>query len=143
MKNVMDTISVNLKAACKAKKIRQVDIAKSLGVSQACVSNWMNGSNLIDIDNLIALCDLIGITLNQVYGVDPINAVVSSDDLELLSLYNSMNTIGKQAAMASMRGIADVDAFHKETIDEADERMLRTAEKIAAEAEDDDSVTTA
>ena len=58
---IRKVIGENIKKICSLKGIRQVDIAEHMGVSQGSVSNWIKGTNSIDIENLAELCVFLGV----------------------------------------------------------------------------------
>lgn len=105
MGEIRKTIGANIKKVCALKGIRQVEIAEKLGVSPGTVSNWFKGTNSIDIENLAALCDFLGVSLDQIYGVAPLDPPVtlSQDETELLSIYRSMNNATKKVFLANAR----------------------------------------
>ena len=96
MGEIRKVIGENIKKICSLKGIRQVDIAEHMGVSQGSVSNWIKGTNSIDIENLAELCRFLGVSLDQIYGVSPLTPEVSlsSEETELLSLYRSLTKEG-------------------------------------------------
>lgn len=108
MGEIRKTIGANIKKVCALKGIRQVEIAEKLGVSPGTVSNWFKGTNSIDIENLAALCDFLGVSLDQIYGVAPLDPPVtlSQDETELLSIYRSANKEGKATLMNVARSVA-------------------------------------
>ena len=98
------------------KGIKQIEIAEFMGISQGSVSNWMKGINSIDIENLAKLCGFLGVTLNQVYGVDPITpeALLSAQENELLRLFRSLNKNGKSMLMSTARAFSGNPDLQKE-----------------------------
>ena len=52
----------------KEKGYSQEDLAAKLGVSRQAVSKWENGEASPDTDNLIALADIYGISLDELVG---------------------------------------------------------------------------
>lgn len=48
----------------------QKQLAEKLGVKNTAVSNWENGQNSIDTELLFRVCDVFGITINQIYGIE-------------------------------------------------------------------------
>lgn len=65
---IRKSICKNIRELAVLRKTPQVDIAKHIGVSQGTVSNWFNGTNSIDIENLVKLCRYFGVTLDQICG---------------------------------------------------------------------------
>ena len=48
----------------------QAELAKKLGTTQRCVSNWENGNARPDLETLIAIADLFNETTDYVLGRD-------------------------------------------------------------------------
>ena len=116
MGEVRKIIGDNIKAICEMKGIKQIEIAEFMGISQGSVSNWMKGINSIDIENLARLCEFLGITLNQVYGVDPITpeTLLSAQENELVRLFRSLNKNGKSMLMSTARAFSGNPDLKKE-----------------------------
>lgn len=55
------------------RRIKQVEIAKSLGVSPTTISNWIKDEiTQIDTNVLIGLCDYFGVTFDQMLYIEEI-----------------------------------------------------------------------
>lgn len=53
-------------AVCrKEKKITQSELAEQLGVTDRSVSNWETGKNMPDLSLFKSLCEILGITINE------------------------------------------------------------------------------
>lgn len=119
MGEIRKIIGDNIKKVCELKGIKQIDIAEFMGISQGSVSNWMKGINSIDIENLAKLCGFLGISLNQVYGVDPITSesLLSAQENELLSLFRTLNKNGKSMLISTARAFSGNPDMQKETLD--------------------------
>lgn len=53
-------------ATCrKEKKITQVELSEQLGVTDRSISNWENGKNMPDLSLFKPLCEILGITINE------------------------------------------------------------------------------
>ena len=117
MGEIRKIIGENIKKIAALKGIRQVDIAEHMGVSQGSVSNWIKGTNSIDIENLAELCRFLGVSLDQIYGVAPITPEVtlSSEETELISLFRMLNSDGRGLAMNTIRTFAGNPAMLKDT----------------------------
>lgn len=90
MTSVKKTVGENLKKICQIKGIKNIQIAEYMGVSTGCVSNWFRGNNSFDIDNLYRLCQYLGVSLDQVFGIKPIVVgILNNDENELLSAYRN------------------------------------------------------
>ena len=117
MVEIRKTIGENIKKACALKGIRQVDIAEHMGVSQGSVSNWIKGTNSIDIENLAELCHFIGVSLDQIFGIAPIEqeALLSASEKELVSLFRSLNSVGQSLSLNTIRTFAGNPDMQKDT----------------------------
>lgn len=51
-----------------AKGMSQSDLAEALGVSRQSVSKWETGASVPDLDRLIGMSDLFGVTLDELVG---------------------------------------------------------------------------
>ncbi|MDD3881929.1 MAG: helix-turn-helix transcriptional regulator [Eubacteriales bacterium] len=116
MGEIRKVIGKNIKEICALKGIRQVEIAEHLNVSQGSVSNWIKGTNSIDIENLAELCRFIGVSLDQIYGVAPLAPTVSlsKEETELLAVYRSLNSSGRELLLGSARAFSESPSTQKE-----------------------------
>ena len=80
-------ISLNIRYYRKKAGLTQKQLAELLGVKNTAVSNWENGQNSIDTEILFRVCEVFGITLNDIYGVP--SATVSQKEIEL-DLYEKL-----------------------------------------------------
>lgn len=105
MGEIRRVIGENIKKLCALKGVKQIDLADHLKVSQGAVSNWIKGTNSIDIEKLAELCQYLGVSLDQIYGVAPIepDVVLSQDEASLLTLYRGMNDAGKKLLLDSAK----------------------------------------
>lgn len=119
MGEIRKTIGENIKKICSLKGIRQVDIARHMGVSEGSVSNWIKGTNSIDIENLAEVCRFLGVSLDQIYGVAPITPEVSlsQEEIHLLSIWRSLNKDGKSILMSTASAVAGNPDMQKEALD--------------------------
>ena len=120
MGEIRKTIGENIKKICSLKGIRQVDIARHMGMSEGSVSNWIKGTNSIDIENLAEVCSFLGVSLDQIYGVAPITPEVSlsQEEIHLISLWRSLNKEGRTILMATASAVAGNPDMQKEAFEE-------------------------
>ena len=69
MGSVRDEIAKNLLYYRKKKKLSQKQFAEILKVNNSAVSNWEHGTNSIDIDTLHSACSVLGVSMNDMFGV--------------------------------------------------------------------------
>ena len=73
----------------KLKKFTQSELAEKLGVTDRTISNWENGKNMPDLSLFKPLCDILGITINELMSGEKIDYKEYNEKLE----ENFINTI--------------------------------------------------
>ena len=68
-KKLMNTLNENIKKYRTQLGINQVELAKKLGVSKQCVSNWENDNVLPSIEMLVKLAKLFKISTDTLLGI--------------------------------------------------------------------------
>lgn len=63
-------IAKNILFYRKQKKLSQKDLAERLGVKHNTISSWENGTNSVDIESLFLISEILGIPINELYGVE-------------------------------------------------------------------------
>lgn len=107
MTEIRQTIIDNIKAVCKVKKIKNVDIAAFMGVSAGSVSNWFKGTNFLDVENLYKLCQYLGVSLDQIFGVAPIVfGALNPEENDIVISYRKADT-GTKAAVRKLLDVPD------------------------------------
>ena len=104
MESIKKTVGANLKKVCKSKGIKNYQIADFLGVTESSVSHWFCGDNSIDIDNLYRLCQHIGVSLDQIFGIEKIIPdVLNEEECELLKAYRKVDPNVKNTIRGALR----------------------------------------
>ena len=90
-------IGENIKKAATLRGIKQVEIAKHLGVSQGSVSNWIKGTNSIDLELLGRLASFLGVSLDQIFGYEKMDEalVLNEHEIELIKRYREIDGRGQ------------------------------------------------
>ena len=57
----------------KEKKLTQAGLAEKLGISDRAVSKWETGKSMPDASIMLELCELLGITVNDLFNARRIN----------------------------------------------------------------------
>ncbi|MEA4831891.1 MAG: helix-turn-helix transcriptional regulator [Oscillospiraceae bacterium] len=65
---IRDEIAKNILYYRKKIGMSQKDFASKMGVSPPSVSNWESGTNSIDIENLFKACQILGVSIDDIYG---------------------------------------------------------------------------
>ena len=103
MLSVREEISKNLLYYRKKAGLTQKQLADKIGVKNTAVSNWESGNNSIDIDTLCLVCEVFGITLNDIYGgYSEKSAVLSADEMNLIATYREISDQGKQYLLQTL-----------------------------------------
>lgn len=79
----------------------QAQVAERFGVSNVAVSKWENGKSLPDASIMIELCDLLGITVNELLSGEKINMEEYKEKAEsnLISAQNEKNVLKKRTRL--------------------------------------------
>ena len=59
------SVHQNLKRRRKEHRLTQEEVASKLGISRQSISKWENGNSYPDIDNLILLSELYGVSVDN------------------------------------------------------------------------------
>lgn len=94
-KGVRGIIAKNLLYYRKRAHMTQKELASRLGVGNSAISNWETGVNSIDIDTLVKACDLLGVTINDMYEPSQEN-YVSAIEMEHLHKYRRLDDFGRK-----------------------------------------------
>lgn len=93
-------------------KISQQDLGGMLGVTRNTVVNWEGGKYRPDIDLLLPLCDVFGITLYELFGTEDRSRGISSHEKGLLEYYRQISPLNQRIVS---RMLADI--LHEESED--------------------------
>lgn len=63
-------LSENIKKLRIANGLSQVELAKKLGVTKQCVSNWENDNVMPSIDMLVKIANLFKVSTDHILGID-------------------------------------------------------------------------
>ena len=73
----------------KEKNMTQKDLAEKLGVTDRAISKWENGRGMPEVSLMKPLCDVLGITINELLSAERIE----QKDYQEKSEFNFLNTI--------------------------------------------------
>ena len=71
----MDQIKIGkyIQEKRKEKNITQSELAEKLNISDRAISKWENGNCLPDAGNMPILCDILGITINDLFSGEKVD----------------------------------------------------------------------
>lgn len=79
-------ISKRIRQARIDKNMTQMNLADAMGVSYQAVSNWERGNSLPDISKLEELCTVLGLTLQELLGIEESNTAAKAAQEEALTM---------------------------------------------------------
>lgn len=99
--NTRALIAKNINMIMKLKGIQQKELAVALGVGPSAISNWLTGTNSIDIDRLVKACEYLEVSLDQILGIikapSPVYGL-SEDEISIMLLYRGADAMSRQIA---------------------------------------------
>lgn len=118
-----NSIAAALKRLREQSGMKADDVGALIGKSGKTVNAWENGRGQPDAEMLIKLSVLYKVEnllaefdesneLNQV--AKPEQTILTTDEKQLLSLYNSMNDEGKEKALERLEEMAAFDRYKKD-----------------------------
>lgn len=69
MGTIREEIAKNIRFYRKKSGFTQKALAEKIGVNNSAVSNWESGQNSIDIEVLCKVCDVLGVSISEIYGI--------------------------------------------------------------------------
>lgn len=142
---MFDTTKIGkiIKNARSRKNMTQVDLADAMGISYQAVSNWERGNSMPDISKIPELCEILGISMDELMGNDaPTQTVkkIISDEEASISL-EELASVAPIVPPQKMEKVFEENKGNEDTIDiEAlialapfldDEYLDELAEKIS------------
>lgn len=67
MGEMREVIRSNIERCIAESKFSQKEVAEKLGVSQSSITNWIKGKNSPDVDLVIPICNLFGISVAELF----------------------------------------------------------------------------
>ncbi|MBR1707656.1 MAG: helix-turn-helix transcriptional regulator [Clostridia bacterium] len=95
----------------KAKGLTSMETARAIGVSSPSVTNWETGLNRPDIPNLLRLCEVLDITLHDLFDY---SGNLTDEQASLLTLYDKLTKENQQNILSFMNVLLDRQPVEKE-----------------------------
>lgn len=95
--SIKKTISTNITRYRELSGMTQKELAQKLNVTPSRISNWEQGANCPTIDILFKVCEVLGVSINDIYGVYPEAKIrMSYDEIEHIKKYRILDQHGKE-----------------------------------------------
>lgn len=125
--NIKKAIAYNIRRTRREAGISQKELAAKLGVAPSAVSNWENGQNSIDTDRLFVMCEILGVTIHDMYLVPPGTSPPEEEEKEkTLDIDIESLSPAKQEIIRTVQSLPDEKAS----------LLLRLIEAILADDEE-------
>ncbi len=112
-KSIKEEIAKNITKYRKIQNISQKELAQRINISQSRLSNWETGVNSMDIDSLMNICNVLNVTINDMYGVYPdANINLNYEEQNLITKYRTLDNHSKEI----VQYIIDKELDRPETI---------------------------
>lgn len=126
--SIKKNISKNLVMYRNAAGLSQKEFANKLGVGPSRVSNWESGTNSMDINMLLQICDLLNVSINDMYGIYPDAKIMLSYSEQMhIDKYRSLDP----AAQSHVDSVLDREVEHSAQVKEAQERIAELESQTA------------
>ena len=102
----MQTIGKRLAEIRKSKKLKQMELAEMLNVSQQVISNIERGVTAPDIEQLKKIADIYNISLDQLVGRDFFCDDADDVERKILSYIKQMDDEGKELSLGLLCQVA-------------------------------------
>ena len=97
----------------KSRGMEQKAFAEKIGTQANVVNNWEKGRSRPDISLLPVICDLLGITLQQLYGLEAPGDALSERETCLISQYRRLDTGDQYTVDTMVKTMVTVDQARK------------------------------
>ena len=105
--NTKDEIRLKLIDLMDANGVSGIDLADAVGVSKQAVSAWRTGKSSIDIENVPAICEFFGVSIDDFFGARTLRTVqsLSEEEAEIVRCMRRANNDGRQAIISVARAV--------------------------------------
>ncbi len=102
----MQTIGKRLAEIRKSKKLKQMELAEMLNVSQQVVSNIERGVTAPDIEQLKKIADIYNISLDELVGREFLCDDADDVERKIISYIKQMDNEGKELSLGLLSQVA-------------------------------------
>lgn len=102
----MQTVGKRLAEIRKSNKIKQIELAEMLNVSQQVISNIERGVTTPDIEQLKKIADIYNISLDQLVGREFFGEGTDGVEQKIISYIKQMDDEGKELSLGLLSQVA-------------------------------------
>lgn len=96
MTDVRERLRQRIEYTIKESGLSRKQVAETLGVSQVSIHNWITGKNAPDFETLVRFCEVFDVSLNVIYGLEPVDAEKRDSVRDKLFInYEKLNLTGR------------------------------------------------
>lgn len=89
-------ICENIRYYRKRKELEQKQLAAKLGITGNAITNWEMGRTRPDISLIPDICDILGITFSELFGMDAPNTEFTVEEKKLVQEYRKLSEVNQR-----------------------------------------------
>ena len=113
-----------IKDARKEMGLSQVELAKMLGISRVNLGNWESDKYKPEFDLIPALCRILKISLEELFGMETGKTALNKREYELLDTYRSLSEPNKNVLFKTAKAMEDEENYAQDAAFKAQFLML-------------------
>lgn len=107
-KKIRENMQKNIIFYRKMCKLTQKELAEKVGIGVTTVSGWERGAYSPDIDTLFLICNVLGVSLNDICGVTDDGVTMTDTEMNLLNIYKALNKDGQRKLVERAEELIDL-----------------------------------
>lgn len=107
-KKIRENMQKNIIFYRKMRNLTQKELAEKIGTGITTVSGWERGLYSPDIDTLFLICNVLGVSLNDICGVTDDGITMSNIEMHLLNIYKTLNSDGQRKLVERAEELIDL-----------------------------------
>ena len=113
-----------IKDARKEMGLSQVELAKMLGISRVNLGNWESDKYKPEFDLIPALCRILKISLEELFGMETGKTALNKQESNLLNIYRSLGEPNKRVLLKTAKAMEDEENYAQDAAFKAQFLML-------------------
>lgn len=101
----MGNFGERIKAYRKAMKLSQKELGEKIGALNTSISNWENNLNMPNADQIMALCEVFGISPRELLGAN--EDALDPEEVEMIKQYRSLSKTRKAVVLNLISSILE------------------------------------